>query len=74
MLWESGTYQKESKEGEDETLSLQIASGLCCCGCGLDAGGSNQYCIHTGKRVMAWCFHESQEIEEGYGSKALCKG
>ncbi len=23
--------------------------------------------VHTGKRVMAWCFCESQEIEEGYG-------
>jgi hypothetical protein len=22
---------------------------------------------------MAWCFHESQEVEEGFGSKALCK-
>jgi hypothetical protein len=22
---------------------------------------------------MAWCFHESQELEVGYGSKALCK-
>jgi hypothetical protein len=24
--------------------------------------------------VMVWCFHESQEIEEGYGSKAPWKG
>jgi hypothetical protein len=23
--------------------------------------------------VMAWCYHESQEVEEGHGSKALCK-
>jgi hypothetical protein len=22
---------------------------------------------------MAWCYHESQEVEEGHGSKALCK-
>jgi hypothetical protein len=22
---------------------------------------------------MAWCFHKSQEVEEGFGSKALCK-
>jgi hypothetical protein len=23
---------------------------------------------------MAWCFHKSEEVEEGFGSKALCKG
>jgi hypothetical protein len=23
---------------------------------------------------MAWCYHESQEVEEGHGSRALCKG
>jgi hypothetical protein len=22
---------------------------------------------------MAWCYHESQEVEEGHGSRALCK-
>jgi hypothetical protein len=22
---------------------------------------------------MAWCFHESEDVEEGFGSKALCK-
>jgi hypothetical protein len=23
---------------------------------------------------MAWCYRESQEVEEGHSSKALCKG
>jgi hypothetical protein len=23
---------------------------------------------------MAWCYHEPQEVEEGHGSRALCKG
>ena len=27
----------------------------CCCGCGKDASKSNHYCVHTNKRVMAWC-------------------
>jgi hypothetical protein len=66
--------RKESDEEEEVPLSIQIASGHCCCGCGLDASASNHYCIHTGKRVMAWYFHEAQEIDEGYSSKALCKG
>jgi hypothetical protein len=66
--------RKESDDEEEVPLSIRIASGHCCCGCGLDASASNHYCIHTGKRVMAWYFHEAQEIDEGYGSKALCKG
>jgi hypothetical protein len=39
----------------------------------MDAAQGNHYCIHSGKWVMAWCFNESQEVEEGYGNKALCK-
>ncbi len=65
--------ESEEEEEEDEPVRNQIESGCCCCGCGLDAGASNHYCIHTGKRVMAWCYHESQGVEEGHGSKALCK-
>ena len=65
--------KKNNDEEEEEPLSTRIASGQCCCGCGMDAAQSNHYCIYSGKRVMAWCFHESQEVEEGYGSKALCK-
>jgi hypothetical protein len=26
------------------------------------------------KRVMAWCYHPDQEIPEGHGSRAWCKG
>jgi hypothetical protein len=65
--------RKKSDEEEEVPLSIQIASGRCCCGCGLDASASNHYCIYTGKRVMAWCYQESQEVEEEHGSKALCK-
>jgi hypothetical protein len=54
------TYDEDE---EEEPLSTTIASGLCCCGCGLDAAQRNHYCIHSGKRVMAWCFHESQELD-----------
>jgi hypothetical protein len=65
--------EKKNDEEEEDPLSTTIASGQCCCGCGMEAAQSNHYCIHSAKRVMAWCFHESQEWEEGHGSKALCK-
>ncbi len=68
-----GGARSNNEDEVEEPLSTTIANGQCCCGCGMDAALSNQYCIHSGKWVMAWCFHESQEVEEGYGSKALCK-
>jgi hypothetical protein len=67
-----GRKQSDDEE-EEEPISRTLASGQCCCGCGMEAAQSNHYCIHSGKQVMAWRFHESQEVEEGYGSKALCK-
>jgi hypothetical protein len=70
---EEESDESDEEEEEDELVRNQIESGHCCCGCGLDAGASNHYCIHTGNRVMVWCYHESQEVEEGHGSRALCK-
>jgi hypothetical protein len=68
-----GSKYASAEENEEVLLSLPNVNTLCCCGCGLDAAQSNHYCTQTGKRVMAWCFHESQEVDEGFGSKALCK-
>jgi hypothetical protein len=56
--------EKCNEDEEEEPLSTTTASGQCCCGCGLDAAQSNHYCTHTGKQIMAWCYHESQELEE----------
>lgn len=59
----------------------------CCCGCGKDASKSNHYCVHTNKRVMAWCCDIDKQpkqwknianktisivAEEGAGSRMVC--
>jgi hypothetical protein len=46
----------------------------CCCGCGLDATLSNHYCSVSERRVMAWCYSADQVMEEGFGSRGICKG
>ena len=43
----------------------------CCCGCGMDARGSNHYCSITGKRVFAFCY--SDPNVEGFNTNAPCQ-
>ena len=43
----------------DSEIEVVIASPVmrCCCGCGVEASGSNHYCLVTGKQVTHLFIH-----------------
>jgi hypothetical protein len=49
----------EEEGADDNIVPLRTKLQVACVA--VVAALSNHYCIHTGKQVMAWCFHDGSK-------------
>ncbi len=82
MLTTKGTFVPsvlleiaEEDERYDEMQALKkYILNRCCCGCEENASHGEHLCLHSGKKVMPRCFHDSTDVEDGIPRTFLCKG
>ncbi len=45
----------------------------CCCSCKQSASHSEHLCLHSGKKVLATCYHKSTDVDDSIPREFLCK-
>jgi hypothetical protein len=65
------TAEEDERYEEMQALKEYILN-RCCCGCEQNASHSEHLCLHSGRKVMASCFHKSTCVEDGIPKAFLC--
>ncbi len=71
LLMESKEHDKRHEEFQ---ALKEYYLNRCCCGCETMASHSEHLCLHSGRKVMPGCFHESTGVDDGIPRAFLCKG
>ena len=67
--------QAEGEKRYEEFQALkEYVMNRCCCGCDQSAYYSEHLCLHSGRKVLATCYHKSTDVEDGIPRAFLCKG
>jgi hypothetical protein len=71
----SSATSEEHECEEDGVMEDNAPYTGCCCGCGVDASASTQYCSNTNRQVTAGCYTILQHMEGGFsGNSGVCNG
>jgi hypothetical protein len=61
------------KRYEDVQAIKDYILNKCCCGCKKNAYYSEHLCLHSGRKVLATCYHQSTDVDDGIPTAFLCK-